>query len=141
MSKEKQAFLDILKEDRYDSTTRLVFADWLEERGFDDEALEQRRMSTQEWVEADKWMYEFVETIGGDDYELGSITYGDVMRAAQDSLDSKDDDRLVQVGSEYARDEMSNPGIRKRFWEAWRTITGQPLPDEAKDYRVFCCTC
>ena len=38
-----QAFLEVLAKDPYDETTRRVFADWLEEKGLDDYAAEQRQ--------------------------------------------------------------------------------------------------
>lgn len=61
MSDERKAFVDILTKDRFDAKTRLVFADWLEEHGCDDEAAEQRRMASPEWVEAAKWIEEQVK--------------------------------------------------------------------------------
>ena len=146
----KQVFLDLLKEDRYDSTTRLVFADWLEEKGKDDEAREQRRMTTKEWIDADKWMHEFAESIGGtclnygkelEEEEWKNITYEEVMRAAQASIDTDGSARLVQVGTETARNMMDEPRAREQFWEAWQVITDQYISDEAKGGRVFCCTC
>ncbi len=157
----REAFENALKEDRYDSTTRLVYADWLEERGLDDEAQEQRRMASPAWIEADREMHNFARSLGKDCTNYGNlftrasdgryvpneperwqeITYDMVMQAAQQSLDSKDDERFVQQGAETARDAMSSPEVRERFWKNWSIITGKSLPDEAREYRVFCCTC
>lgn len=158
----RQAFEEVLKENRYDSTTRLVYADWLEERGFDDEAQEQRRMASPEWVGADRWMHAFADGLGetcvnydetyrydpvthrvedGEPERWEKITYDTVMKAAQESVDSLDAERWVQQGSEEARDKMADPGTREQFWAAWRVITGQTLSEDARGYRVFCCTC
>ncbi len=51
---ERQAFLDAITADRYDHATRLVFADFLNENGYDAEAEEQRRW-TPEWQRAWDW--------------------------------------------------------------------------------------
>src|SRR5262249_51543453 len=42
LQREKKAFEDAILADRYDGDTRQVFADWLEENGYDDEAVIQR---------------------------------------------------------------------------------------------------
>ena len=57
-----KGFIQALDTNRYDQTTRLVFADWLEEMGHDDEALEQRRRATDRWVASDKWLREYAAT-------------------------------------------------------------------------------
>ncbi len=55
----KQAFLEALEKDRYDITTRLVFADYLDEHDEPEEATEQRRLATPQWCEADRWLREY----------------------------------------------------------------------------------
>ena len=60
----RKSFEDQIKKDPYNASIRLVFADWLDENGFDDEASEQRRKGTVEWVEADKWMHKFADKCG-----------------------------------------------------------------------------
>ncbi len=55
MDEERQAFLDAIAADRYDQTTRLVFADWLNEHGLDDEA-EVQRQWTPEKQRAEDWL-------------------------------------------------------------------------------------
>lgn len=60
----RQAFEDILRDDLFDTTTRLVFADWLEENGLDDEANEQRRMATPEWQASARWLTDFAARCG-----------------------------------------------------------------------------
>ena len=64
MDTQRQAFEEALQKDRYDSVTRLVYADWLEENGLDDEAREQRRMASPEWIASDQWMHKFASTLG-----------------------------------------------------------------------------
>ena len=60
----RAGFEAALLANRYDSEMRLVFADWLEEQGEDDEAQEQRRMATPEWIEADKRIQKFADDLG-----------------------------------------------------------------------------
>lgn len=55
MSDHRAAFEAALKENPYDATTHFVFADWLEENGFDDEAAWQRSW-TRERQEAEDWL-------------------------------------------------------------------------------------
>lgn len=64
MSDERGQFEAALKQDRYDTVTRLIYADWLEERGEDDYAAEQRRMATPEWCEAARGLEEIASQCG-----------------------------------------------------------------------------
>ncbi len=164
---EREAFESAIKTDRYDQITRLVYADWLEENGLDDEASEQRRRASPEWVEAARWMEGFVKIIGGnivnyglDFYERdvqGELTYertepekyeeftfDQVVEIAQHFVDTQckewGGEKFVQQGDESARDSLSNAKDREQFWKAWRTITGNE-PGEASADQPFCCTC
>ncbi len=63
--RQEKAFLDaITASEELDSVTRLVFADWLEERGRDGEAQEQRRRATARWVEAHLYMKDLASRAG-----------------------------------------------------------------------------
>src|SRR3954466_10259623 len=64
MSDEKEQFEAALKQDRYDTVTRLIYADWLEEHGEDDYAAEQRRMATPEWCNAARGLEEIASQCG-----------------------------------------------------------------------------
>lgn len=59
MESERQAFLKVLEKNRCDQVARGVFADWLDERGEHEEANEQRRMATDEWVTSARWLETF----------------------------------------------------------------------------------
>lgn len=48
---DRLRFEEAIAENPYDRATRLVYADWLEEHGHDDEALVQREW-TKEWQDA-----------------------------------------------------------------------------------------
>ncbi len=74
---DRTGFERAIKEDRYDSFSRQVYADWLEERGFDDEAMEQRRLAAPEWVEADKWLRRYAKVMNPYDVEEYDFDEGD----------------------------------------------------------------
>ncbi len=61
MKPEKAAFLAAIKDNYSDDTTRLIFADWLEENGCDDEANEQRYLA-----ESIKKAREYIEDCAGE---------------------------------------------------------------------------
>lgn len=162
---EKVAFLAALAADRYDQTTRLVFADWLDENGLDDEAMEQRRCATPEWEKAARWLESFATKCGatcsnysevwqayheqrqqGVPYDQvvtpeevhKEITYEDVIQAGYDYADHED--YFVQQGNEQARDMMASQDTREQFWVAWQTVTGQAV-EKDKQGTVFSCSC
>lgn len=160
--REKERFLQAIAEDRYDQSLRLVFADWLEEHGLDDEALVQRQW-TREKQEAEDWLRDFAERCGQtadpakyarrgvsyEDYGWRPITYEDVVQAGHDWLDRRE--WFYQIGEETARNEMYDENTQKLFWKHWRTITGRKddgLYGQAKwdehdavEGSVFGCSC
>jgi uncharacterized protein (TIGR02996 family) len=136
---QREAFLAAIAADRYDTATRLVFADWLEERGDDDTATEQRRMATREWVEADKWMHEFAGQLGSADWDGRDIDYDDCIRAGHDA--HRHGDYFVQQGGESAQDTMYEGNNREDFWRCWSIVTGVPVSEEQREHSVFSCSC
>ena len=86
--KQILAFQKAIAENPYDRKTRLVFADWLEEHGLDDEAHEQRSWSKTK-QEAEDWLRNFAPEINmtyqelllnGDQILTGNFClYGDVI--------------------------------------------------------------
>ena len=70
---DRQAFESMLAADPYDTTTRLVYSDWLDERCLDAEAAEHRRMATPEWCAARKWLWAYA--IRMNPYEIEEYSY------------------------------------------------------------------
>lgn len=175
---DRLAFERIIEENFFDPHYRLVFADWLEERGLDVEAQEQRRRASPECIEADRWMVDFASRCGetcknyseryykyrelteglgwqsaedrrrrneisdqlSAEEDWQPITYGDCIQAGHDYLERED--YFVQMGSETARDLLSDEATRKLFWKNWSLITGMPLNGEDIDgYGPFSCSC
>lgn len=87
----REAFEEALRKDHYDEVTRMVFADWLDENGFDDEATAQRKW-TREKQESEDWLREFVKDVSReDDWDEDSrqcdLTYESLIAAAKDGDD------------------------------------------------------
>jgi uncharacterized protein (TIGR02996 family) len=122
METERRAFLEAIEKDRYDKELRLVFADWLEERGEDDEAVEQRRRATEEWKEADQWMYEFAKEVG--------LTYEECIQAGYDLG--------LSTGSNFDPENYDYPD---RYWTNWEMITGKEVDEDYKIDMPFSCSC
>ena len=133
----KQPFLRAIEADRYDKAVRLAYADWLEERGYDDEAVLQRAW-TVERQEAEDWLRWFADECGYHDGYEGErkITYEEVIEFGR--VYQETGDGWTQFGSTDAQDTMCHH--RKEFWKHWQTITGVVVPEDKKD-AFFSCSC
>ncbi len=143
---ERQAFLDRIKEDPYDFTNRLIFADWLEEFGEDrdhEEALEQRRKATPQWKEAREWILHVYLPLlcfndtgygrhGEDDPTLETLT-----AAAHEYLDTG------ESGTLYLSFDTPNSlrGLSEEFWKQFETYTGRRLDGEYDRGTFVRCSC
>ncbi len=152
MDTEKEAFLTAIAKDRYDQTTRLVFANWLEENGLDDEALIQRSW-TREKQESEDWLRDYAAKCGETctnysdvwqehvEEEWQDITYEMVVQAGHDYVNHGN--YSTQVGSEKARDLMYGE-TAELFWKHWQTVTGRTKAAREEDEWMdgpFSCTC
>lgn len=144
-----EAFERVLKNFRYDRVTRLAYADWLEEHGYDDEAAEMRRRATPAWEEADRWMHDFADRCGGTCENYGEdwkrnlvtgryektgveirwrkVTYGDVVEAGRQYVATCNDERgfwegdvFIQSGSETARNLFEGDGGEETKTLFWK---------------------
>lgn len=121
-------FLAALDKDRYDKTTRMVFADWLEEHGYDDEAVFQRSW-TREWQEArDHLLLCSAEC---------RITYDELLEAATAHLSGKEGDygATLLLGHDTP-DIMYDT---ETFWRAYQTVTGRETGGDRGGF--FRCAC
>lgn len=127
MSNSRQGFLDALAADHDDETTRLVYADWLDEND-EPEAADQQR----NWKASKEWLTEF-----GD---RADIPYADVLQAGRDFVRSEGVEYYTQFGDDSARNEMYNDLTRAEFWRHWSVITGLVVSEERQG-TVFSCSC
>src|SRR5438270_247154 len=75
--KERQAFLKALKKNEDDVTTRMVYADWLDDRGEHEEADRQRK-----WPAAKEWLVRFARQFNAaeDDPNAPPLSYQELSR-------------------------------------------------------------
>ncbi len=123
-------FVDAIKKNPYDMTTRKILADYLEEKGYDDDALMHRNW-TEEKQKSEEWLKEFAKQ--------HTVSYQDLIVAGHIWTDRNEDyDMYVQLGKESLRDTTSKEEIDK-YWECWQLITGE-WSTKATD-NPFGCTC
>lgn len=126
----QEAFLKALAENENDATTRLVYADWLDEQGLHEEADRQRQ-----WPMAREWLEKLCKSPNG----WGEITY----------------DELITFGREVAKEEANKERVytnstmwqtleanSQEFWKNFTIVTGIPLPaaHESRGFHYWeCC--
>ena len=122
MSKEQQYFLKALEANEDDEATRLVYADWLEENGFDEEAQRQRK-----WPEAKLWMLEFTRSINHNNQDEDPHTYEYVMEQGHSIVNGENAHFGTDAGADYFREGLHN---KKEFFKYWSILTGEPVPSD-----------
>lgn len=143
MDPQEKAFLRAIDEsDELDYKTRLVYSDWLEERGRDNDAAAQRAKATPEWVEARRFLLEMSETV--------DLSVDQLIKAGCDYIDDENSGSFFPEGeldSDKASDFMwRSRDSAKKYWESWQVMTnrhhdstfGSPF---ASDPDPFSCSC
>lgn len=133
-----QRFEKALEEKPWDTDTRLIYADWLEEYGFDDEAAYQRK-----FAESRHWMREFAKK---------HHTYGryhDWEKEEKEGKNRYDEEVNVNdLAEEYLADflhflEQHSSGggylgfdtphhfneYSEEMWKHFEVVTGKPSPE------------
>lgn len=141
MSSDRDAFLAAIDAAPWDDELpRLVYADWLDERGEHEEANRQRK-----WVESSRWLREFAEELGSNysDYDDPGepITYEQVVEAGRNYAATGQ--YFIQYGSQEAQRAMGEEKVRRDFWRHWSVVTGLPVPPDeyGEPPGVFSCSC
>ena len=140
MTADRDRFIAALSANEDDTTTRLVYADWLDEQGEHEEADRQRR-----WPAAKQWIFELCEKYNpgpdADEYYRNAwISYK----------------KLIQLGREASvlaggylcvncdREEKMSQDLQmhgKEFWRNWSIVTGVPLDPSQMERFYFSCGC
>lgn len=122
------AFLAALAEDRYDAVTRRVFADWLEENGYDDEAVVQREWTREKHEDAEAFMEEYA----GDIYR----SVEEVLEAATGFLETGSLTETHGVHHVHKSGELTG-----EFWEHFVVLTGRPVATDKRTDTPYegCC--
>jgi uncharacterized protein (TIGR02996 family) len=134
-NREQEAFLKALKKNEDDLTTRMVYADWLDDRGEHEESDRQRK-----WPAANEWLVAFVKEYNADkdeDDEYDSpITYEELIRMGHEGLS----EGSVFCGGSYSLCEALE-GVSRDFWKNWSIVTGVPVSDDTADGIGYRCAC
>jgi uncharacterized protein (TIGR02996 family) len=138
---EKAAFEQAIEENPYDATTRKVFADWLEENGFDDEAVIQREWTPEKMHAAEAFMDDYAAQLSEDpdEEELKSRIFDreELLEIAHMCLDGE---KYAGIGLGF-----QTPDIvwekRREFWEHFMVLTGRPVPDDKREATFVSCAC
>lgn len=164
MYEQQVAFLKALQANEDDTTTRLIYADWLDEHDMPEEAARQRQ-----WPYSKQWLVEFAKKCGSTcvnydtvtdayykryqqwrregevrgeeppdypepDEQWREITYQDVVQAGATYLSHED--YFTQKGSESARDQFTPD-----YWHHWAIVTGFQVPEKKRYNNPFSCSC
>jgi uncharacterized protein (TIGR02996 family) len=135
----EDAFLKALADNEDDTTTRMVYADWLDENGEHEEADRQRK-----WPAAKAWLVRFCQVHNpdpGDDTEEWVISYKDLLESGREALEQTDEGEVeVVCGNNMSMSHALQRSCRE-FWKNWSIVTGIPLPPDIEDRSYFSCAC
>src|SRR5690242_14983601 len=129
---ERDRFLKALAENEDDTTTRLVYADWLDEQGEHEEADRQRK-----WPAAKEWLRELCGT-EDDDVDGYYIGVNPLIREDRRAL--QDGSLIVDCGDNEDMCDRLRQDCRE-FWHMVCIVTGLPLPEGYAENSRFGCSC
>ena len=135
---ERDAFLKALAENEDDTTTRLVYADWLDDHGEHEEADRQRK-----WTPAKAWLVQFCRDNNPateDDPDEWFISYEQLLELGRAAVEGADEEGF---GFSCGNNETMCWALQDNsleFWKNWSTVTGIAIPlDVTESY--FGCSC
>jgi uncharacterized protein (TIGR02996 family) len=147
---EHAGFLKLLDANEDDTTTRLVYADWLDERGEHEEADRQRK-----WPAAKAWLVRFwrdhcnpddnePDDEGPNDanpYSYRYISFGQLLQLGRKAVEEADERGIVfECGANEDMCDALRANTRT-FWTNWSVVTGVPLPPGFETKSFFGCSC
>jgi uncharacterized protein (TIGR02996 family) len=136
---ERNAFLDALARNEDDTTTRLVFADWLDDHGEHEEADRQRK-----WPAAKEWLLRFCRdhNPGPDEAPIAwVIAYEELMELGWRAVAEADQEGVgFFCGNNLTMCHALRTNSRE-FWKNWSVVTGIPLPPDVEEKSHFSCAC
>lgn len=133
---ERDGFLKLLAENEDDTTTRLVYADWLDDRGEHEEADRQRK-----WPAAKEWLVTFFRDNDGGDYYGELTSYEQLIELGGVAVKEANERGF---GFDCGSNESLCEALRANsaeFWKNWSIVTGIPLPADAEKKSYFGCSC
>ncbi len=133
---DRERLLKALEENEDDTTTRLIFADWLDENGEHEEADRHRK-----WPKAKEWLVKFCEENNPheDVEEEWIISYWDVVKLGREAANESNYWVFSTRNNIDMRDALHTNS--QEFWENWSIVTGIPLPPKGEFKTGFRCGC
>lgn len=135
---ERDAFLKVLAENEDDTMTRLVYADWLDDRGEHEEADRQRK-----WPAAKEWLVRFCRdhnpSPDAEESDEWFISYETLLDLGQRGLEEEEEWGFSCGNNMRMCDALREN--RRPFWENWSIVTGIPLPPDVENNSHFWCAC
>ena len=137
---ERDAFLKALTDNEDDTPTRLVYADWLDDRGEHEEADRQRK-----WPAAKEWLVRLCRDHNPDPdeedpYEM-PIPYEELIRLGREAVAGADEDGLALFCGNNMRMCDALRANSREFWKNWSIVTGIPVPPDVDQEEAFRCAC
>lgn len=121
MSTQQETFLKLIAENEDDQTTRLIYADWLDDHGMVDEAMRQRN-----WIAAKQELINLLDLDVPDEEEYEPTT---PFRYFIQMLNDNNGRDWINFGNrETLMYEYQNN--KETVWRLWSIITGKPCPIE-----------
>ncbi|QJW94216.1 TIGR02996 domain-containing protein [Frigoriglobus tundricola] len=135
---ERKGFLKLLAENEDDLTTRLVYADWLDERGEHEEADRQRK-----WPAAKEWLVRFCRQnnpADEQDTEEWFISYETLLELGREAVERDGRELWFSCGNNMGMCDALRSECGP-FWKNWSIVTGVPVPPDAEARSSFSCAC
>ncbi|HJZ56810.1 MAG TPA: TIGR02996 domain-containing protein [Gemmataceae bacterium] len=146
---EREAFLAALAANEDDITTRLVYADWLDENGDHEEADRQRK-----WPAAKQWLVAFAKRFSSEkeDAEQKTPSYRTLTESDAYCIPITTFRMLIEMGHyglsagyiDCANNDRLCDELRADdadFWKNWSIVTGVPLRDDPAGKMRYACAC
>jgi len=136
---ERKAFLKLLAKNEDDTTTRLVFADWLDEHGEHEEADRQRK-----WPAAKEWLVKLCEANNPpdeNDPDEWFISYETLLELGREAVkEGKKKEYWILCGNNMGMSDALQADCAA-FWKNWSIVTGISLPPGIEKKSIFSCAC
>ena len=126
----RDAFLKALAENEDDTTTRLVYADWLEEQGEHEEADRERK-----WPAAKEWLVRFCK----ENWQYPEVFYKQLIEFGRQAAKEESPSDRVYLDNENMWHALQ--ANSQEFWKNWSVVTGVPVPLDVEDKSSFSCSC
>jgi uncharacterized protein (TIGR02996 family) len=134
---DRDRFLQALAKNEDDTATRLVYADWLDERGEHEEADRQRK-----WPAAKEWLVKLCDKYNPPDAYYTKITYEELITRGLLAVHDADNSKTAGIGfNDNERMCYAIMDNREEFWKNWSVITGVAAPMELQEKISFHCGC